>query len=187
MRTRFFAAVLAAFYIGTASADDKVDYQKLAESATWEWHPERAAVLFSALNAPKEYTVEMERPKDSFGQITIRFLQESKTLLTVQGHAYTTFVIDGGVLYYADYNHSATGCALVAYDLKNQKQLWKTDLEGIGPISHTRYSNRVTVDLVPDAILVTGDESAGKYIEYVDRTSGKTVGHKLFEKGFKDE
>jgi hypothetical protein len=40
--------------------------------------------------------------------------------------------------------------------------------------------------LSPRVILVRGNESAGKYIEYVDAKTGKTVGHKVFEKGFKD-
>ena len=41
--------------------------------------------------------------------------------------------------------------------------------------------------LASGAVLVGGNEAAGKYIEYVDAKTGKTVGHKVFEKGFKDK
>jgi hypothetical protein len=181
LRIGFHSALLAAACALPAAADDKVDYQKVAGDASWDWRPERADVLYSAMNAPKEYTIEVVRPKDKFGEPTIRFIRDDKTLYSLAGHAQTTFVIDGSVLYYADYSQYASGCALVAYDLKDQKQLWKTSLQGLGPIAHFRYRNEVAVEAVPDAILVRGKESAGKYIEYVDRKSGQTMGHKIFK------
>ncbi len=190
MRLAFFLPLLATAALSAVSAhaaDDDTDYQKLADSASWEWHPEQASALYSTMTCPREYKVEIIRPPNSFGGLTLRFSKDDKLLCTIEGHAYTTFIIDAAVLYYAGYSHGSSGCALVAYDLKAQKQLWKTKLEGIGPISHFRYSNQVIVGLTGGAVVAWGNEAAGKYIEYVDAKTGKTVGHKLFEKGFKDK
>jgi hypothetical protein len=85
------------------------------------------------------------------------------------------------MLYYADYSPGSSGCALVAVDLKTGKQMWKSGLQGLGPIAHTRYRNSVTLEPTDDALLVHGQESAGNYVEYVDKKSGKTVGHKVFK------
>ena len=141
---------------------------------------------------PKQYKVEIIRPQNSFGGLTIRFYHDDRLDCTIEGHAYTTFVMDNDILYYADYSHGTTGCALVAYDMKARKQLWKSDLQGIGPILHFGYSNEVIVQvaqgssLAPRTIEVRGNERAGKYIEFVDAKTGKTLGHRIFEKGSKD-
>jgi hypothetical protein len=76
------------------------------------------------------------------------------------------------------------GCSIIAYDLANRKELWKTRVQGIGPIAHTAYDNQVALELVGDALKVLGNELAGQYVEFVDLKTGKTVGHKLFRKGF---
>jgi hypothetical protein len=60
--------------------------------------------------------------------------------------------------------------------------LWKHGLRGLGGIGHSKYSNAVHVANDGKVIKVYGKESAGNYLEYVDAKTGKTVGHKIFEK-----
>ena len=85
------------------------------------------------------------------------------------------------MLYLAEFSSLRTSCSIVAYDFKAKKELWKTDLKGIGPVVHSKYRNEVTITTAgDDAIFVMGNESRGRYIEYVDLKSGKTVGHKVF-------
>ncbi len=107
---------------------------------------------------------------------------DGKDIFTLTGHQGTVFVATrNGTLYSADYSRSSNGCGLVAYDLTARKQLWKSNLKGLGQIPHTRYSNAVRLDLLPDGTLrVFGRESAGDYVEFVDGKTGKTVGHKIF-------
>jgi hypothetical protein len=171
-----FTAILSA---ALAAAD--VDYQQKASAAAWEWHPERDGIMYSVLSAPREYEITLTRPKDTFGELTIQFKLDEKDSYTWQGHGKTPFLVRDKVLYYAAYNAYSTGCAAVAYDLASKKQLWKTNLEGLGPIAHTEYYNAVQMDFDGDALRVYGDESAGKYVEYVDLKEGKTVGHKIFK------
>jgi hypothetical protein len=175
--TRFVTCLVLLTVAAPVSA---ADYQKLADEAKWEWDPERATVLHATLNYHEDYQVEIVKKPNTFGDLTVRFTKDGKEALTVKGSYATTFVGKDSILYYTEYHPSASGCALVAYDLANRKQLWKTPLKGLGPIAHFQYSNLVTVDLVGDAVKVLGNESAGHYVEFVDLKTGKTVGHKVF-------
>ena len=171
------AVVLIAVLAAPAHAED---YQKKADAAAWEWYPERSNLLDSLLNAPKEYDVSVIRPKNTFGELTIRFTLDEKTSYSWDGHINSPFLVRDKVLYHADYNPWSDGCSVVAYDLENKKLLWKTPLQALGPIPHTKYHNAVQMSLDGDAVRVFGQESAGKYVEYVDLKEGKTVGHKVF-------
>ena len=103
--------------------------------------------------------------------------------VSFQGNYGTVFVLSGDTFIYADYYPSRTGCSLVAYDLKTRKQLWKTALAGLRPIDHFQYSNRVNLDVFnKEVVRVFSQESAGRYVEFVDMKTGKTVGHKVYGK-----
>lgn len=127
--------------------------------------------------------MELIRKKNKFGEITIRVVDEGKELHAWEGHYRAVFSLSGDALVYTDFLPSRTGCALVAYDLKKQKQLWKTDLKGLGPIAHFGYTNAVNLEIINnETARVFGNEDAGQYLEYVDLKTGKTVGHRLYKK-----
>jgi hypothetical protein len=157
-----------------------VDYQKKADEAAWEWAADKASAAYCCKNNQGNYRVEMSINPDFLGEVSLYFSEGEKEVHVQPAHAGTVFAVKGTVLYYAEFHRMTSGCALVAYDLVAKKRLWKTDLEGLGPISHSKYFNAVTLDLDEDALCVRGKESAGNYIEYVDRKTGKTVGHKVF-------
>ena len=72
---------------------------------------------------------------------------------------------------------------VVAYDLKKQKQVWKTPLKGLGLIDHFGYSNALNLEVVNNvAVRVFGKESAGQYLEFVDLKTSKTVGQRVYGK-----
>ena len=159
------------------------DYQKIADATAWSWSAERASVGDSFLKFPNTYQVELIRKKKKYGEITIRLVDDGRELVAWEGHYRSAFSLSGDVLVYADFYPSRTGCSVVAFDLKNKKQLWKTDLKGLGPIDHFRYSNSVNLEIINnDAVRVFGNESAGQYLEIVDIKSGKTVGHRTYKK-----
>ncbi len=159
------------------------DYQKLADDAKWEWKDDQATAAYSAKNLPADYKVDIAKKPDGFGVVLKFKNKDDKEILSIDGHTGTVFVVKDNILYYADYSGIATGCSLIAVDLTNGKKLWKTPLKGLGPIDHTKYRNAVALELVEGALRVLGNEAAGKYIEFVDPATGKTVGHKMFVKG----
>jgi hypothetical protein len=154
-------------------------YQARADVARWDFSPAAASLKKSITGVPKPYQVEAN--PDDFGNASITISKDRKVLHRWSGHIASVFLAADDVLYYADYSRNATGCRLVAVDLKNGKELWKTRLKGLGPIRHFQYSNRVNLRLEDMAVLrVTSLESAGGYLEFVDRRTGKTVGHRVF-------
>jgi hypothetical protein len=156
------------------------DFQAKADGAKWRWEPEHASVLYSLMRASTDYTVEVIRKKNTIGDLTIRVLDDGKVLHAFDGHRGTVFATEGGVLYYAEFSPIATGCTVVAVDLKAGKQLWKTRLKGMGPLGHTEYTNSVTLEVEDGAVQIKGKEAGGDYLEYVDLRTGKTVGHRVF-------
>jgi hypothetical protein len=175
-------ATLALLAVGMPGLAD--DYQKVADEAKWDWQAEKATVLHSVLNFQGDYQIEVVKRPNSFGDLTVRFTKDGKDALTLKGHYATAFVGKGTILYYTEHDVATTGCALVAFDLAKGKELWKTKLMALGPIAHFGYRNHVALEVVGDAAKVLGNETAGQYVEFVNLKTGKTVGHRIFRKGF---
>jgi hypothetical protein len=183
MASRLLVPTAVFLWLACANLGYSQDYQKMADATAWSWSAERASVADSLLRFSKDYQVELIRPKNKFGEITIRLVDDGKEHFAWEGHYRSVFTSSGNVLVYAAFLPSRTGCAVVAYDLKTQKQLWKADLKGLGDIAHFGYSNSVNLDIINNgAVRVFGNESAGQYLEIVDLKTGKTVRHRKYKK-----
>jgi hypothetical protein len=124
----------------------------------------------------RDYRVEVIHPKDTWGRdLTLRVFDGGMLVGAWEVHPNTVFTRLGDVLYLADYHPIASGCAVVAYDLKARRPLWRTHLQGIGPVKHSKYRNRVRIETDGRMLIVRGDESSGRYVEVLDVKSGRTV------------
>ncbi|HZY91013.1 MAG TPA: hypothetical protein VFE78_39690 [Gemmataceae bacterium] len=173
------AALFAAGVVTAAPAPLREDYEKKAKEAPWLWSDEGATPEGAAKRLPAGYRAEVEK-RDSWGGAVIHVVKDGNVVHYFDGHLRTVFAVRDDVLYYADYHPSSSGCAVMAYDLRRKKQLWKTHLKGLGGVDHSKYHNAVNLDLEKYAVCVRGKESFGNYIEYVDPRTGKTVGHKVY-------
>jgi hypothetical protein len=75
----------------------------------------------------------------------------------------------------AHHSHIATGCRLVALDADTGAVAWQTELVGRGPVSHSKYRNRVQLRVDAGRAVVYGWETEGRYIETVDLDTGETL------------
>ncbi len=173
------SALLAAGVAAGAPVPAREDYEKKAREAPWEWSDERATAAGAAKGLPAGYRAEVE-PHGDWGAAVIRVVKDGTVVHYFEGHLRTVFAVRDDVLYYADYHPSSSGCAVVAYDLRQHKQLWNTHLKGLGGVDHSKYHNAVHLGLEKYAVCVRGKESYGNYIEFVDLRTGKTVGHKVY-------
>ncbi len=89
----------------------------------------------------------------------------------------TAIARSGSLVLVAEFSPIATGCAISAYDLENGMSVWHTDLEGLGPIDHSKYSNRVQMEVIDRVLVVRGWEAAGHYIECLSIADGHRVWH----------
>jgi hypothetical protein len=180
MRALSSLAVLLAFGpLWAAPAPPREDYQKKADEAPWRWSDERASAADSAERLKGAYRAEVES-RSEWGGAVIRVRKDGAAVHSFEGHVGTVFAVRDDTLYYTDFSRAATGCGVIAYDLRQKKQLWRARLKGLGPVAHKDYRNAVNLDLHKYAVCVRGNECRGRYIEYVDLRTGKTVGHKRY-------
>ena len=155
---------------------------KWVQDEEWTWFPERASIAYSLLNKPDGYEVQLVRPAEwaaSGNKVQVRIVKAKETIHQWDTHLGGAFVFSGSTLVYSNHLEAAPGCELIAWDLKNAKQLWATTLKAVpvGPTS--QYRNQINLKIQGDEIIVYGDESRGQYIEKVDLETGKTIYHQL--------
>lgn len=178
LRNLAIAVVGSCLLLPTVSAAK--DYRKMAAEARW-LAPEEEGFVRCLAHQLKDYEVAVVRKKGDRWNATIRVSDRGKLVYSWKAHLSTVFLERDGVLYHAEFRPHVTGCAVVAYDLKRGKRLWRTTLKGVGPVEHSKYFNAVRLEPVnDDVIAVYGRETAGRYVEIVHRKTGKTVGHKRF-------
>lgn len=151
--------------------------QTLAQEK-WEWSDEKASISHYFLHGSNEYQLELVRGvmADSW-DMQVRISDGSQNLLKWDTHRFGAFVIKDEVIVYADFSFVASGCELIAFDLKDQKQLWRVTLKGVGPVSHSEYVNRINLELRRDQVVVYGKETAGQYIEVRNLKNGELTSH----------
>ena len=99
-----------------------------------------------------------------------------------EAHAFVedaALVLHRGTLYSARISNISSGCTLHAFDARTGASRWTTRLEGLGPIAHSEYLNAIELRMSGGRPVVFGWESAGRYIEAVDPTSGASAFHAI--------
>jgi hypothetical protein len=148
----------------------------------WRWSKEKASLAYSTKHHLPDYDVERVREKGYYTPIKIRTKTDRKVIYILEdGHESTVFTRWKDVLYIAEYSPIGTGCEVVALDLMTGTQLWKSRLEGIGPTGHSQYSNLVNIETDGWRVIVTGNETHGRYVEHLDLASGKTLTNKKLD------
>jgi hypothetical protein len=160
------------------------DYSAKAVETKWKWDAKTLDTKNYAKGLDKKYKVDInsENAKFPWSNVILNITAGDKIDYTTKVNQTTPFLIRDETMYVAVYNPSSSGCSVKAVDLTSGKELWNTHLQGIGPVAHFRYNNRVTFEFDKSgAIVVFGFESSGKYVEFVDPKSGKTLANKKFK------
>jgi len=90
------------------------------------------------------------------------------------GNPACDFILKDNLLYIANYHPIATGSSLHCYDLKTGKMKWTADVKQINA-SHSEYSNKVTLSMYKNKIIMEGDEESGDYVQLFDAETGKRL------------
>lgn len=195
------AIVLAGLIICIgARAQDAAD-PLAAKKAAWQKKLESEKFNFTGSKAGLEYS-KSEYRGDRKITVTngpiwawscgLKLERDGKIILDCADAS--AFRVVDNVLYLANAGSRTCGCKVVAYDLTTGKMIWETGLRAAeGPEFHSAYANQVTMDLShlkeldkegDGAIVVTGHESYGDYVDILDRRTGKFLAHKLYRQGF---
>jgi hypothetical protein len=131
-------------------------------------------------------TAEFQSHPNNFNRGEFTFQKKDGPKVAISGHTQSAIVVRGDRLYVAGFSPIATGCKVTAYDLTTGKKAWEKELDGIGPVDHSKYRNRVAMGVekhptaTHSALVVTGSEAYGRYIEVLDLGTGKQLAHKRF-------
>jgi hypothetical protein len=162
------------------SSKSGIDYQKAADSTPWNWEDDKASPFWGISQAGVKYSIVMiSKPNERYN-LTFKVLNGEKEVYAWDGHVKSVFRIQEDRLYYARFSFASSGGSVVAVDLSTGKKLWDSPLQGIGLVEHSAYLNQMNLDANLEVVWVWGNETMGRFLEYKDVTTGKTVGRRIF-------
>jgi hypothetical protein len=153
----------------------------------WQWSDEKASLTYSVKQHLQDSDVEVISGKEFYTPIKIRTNKDQQVLYSIdghlRGHQSIVFTRWKETLFLAEYCPIATGCEVVALDLKTGKTYWKSRLFGTGPtpLWHSKYSNHINIETDGKRVIVYGNEDDGQYVEHLDINTGKTLGNRRFD------
>lgn len=123
-----------------------------------------------------------ENEKDLAGFITqtddhftVLMIDNSKYEFEIKnGNPSCDVILKDNLLYIANYHPIATGSSLYCFDLQSRKMKWTADVKQM-MASHSKYSNKVTLSMYKDKIIMEGNESYGDYVQIFDAETGKRL------------
>jgi hypothetical protein len=151
---------------------------------------EEANVLYSLSQFQGKCQVHMITNPTKRGTLTFKFVRDGIERVAVQGHSGSVFRADEHTLFFAQFSPADCGCVVAAYDLDNGREIWRTELQAVGQVPHAAYSNKVNMyywhkaGREEEEISITGHESYGDYVEWLDRKTGKQLAHRVYRKGW---
>jgi hypothetical protein len=161
---------------------DEAFYQKVLDHQAWEFSNYETGIFYSMSQTGFAYQIELIRAPGKFNELTIRFVKDGKTICSWLGHEHSVFAERHDILVYALFSEASQGCTLIAVNLKNGEELWRTDLKAIPLKAHSGYSNAMNLHAEEGIVTAWGHESFGNYVEIVDINTGKLLAHREYEK-----
>jgi hypothetical protein len=163
----------------------KERWHRILEERPFQFREAAASASYSLAQQRLEPKIRTDGDlEDRFKGITFEVVREGKVVLTIHGDSASVFRVADGILYFSHFSPFSTGCSVAAHDMTTGKERWKTELTGLGPISHLKYSNQMTMEFGgkedPEALVLTGQESAGNYVEVLDQKTGRMLAHKVY-------
>jgi outer membrane protein assembly factor BamB len=162
-------------------------YSSTPENIDWQWDDTAPGVTrgqvvleaeegnyFVFTGSEPDRPVELKRARMPGDPVWVRHLPN------IQANS-AALLLDAGQLYAALYLDGATGGHVIALEATSGKVRWAILLEGVGPILHSKYRNRIQMRFINKWLVVFGDESGGKYIEVLDPENGQRLSNRVVQ------
>jgi hypothetical protein len=166
----------------------KALWQKKLDGGRFVFHDAVASAADSLAKYKGSPKIKMEWDRDDslFDGATFQVVpdRQPKAIIRIHGHAGSVFRVENKVLYFAHFPSHSFGCTVTAHDLATGMELWKTELNAIGPVPHSLYTNSVTMEVSKTegvgVIIIYGKESQGNYLEVLDQKTGQVLAHRAY-------
>lgn len=169
------------FFLGSIWTHDGMNNDVFGQTLQWEWNDDQARFFYCVSQLPENYGVKLTT-NDQRSVFDLTLTQRERNVITWQGTEFSVFRVHGNDLLFADWNLGASGGEIVAVNLQDGSERWRTKLKGLGGIRHSAYRNRIDFAVREDVVVIWGNESQGRYVEIKSLNTGETIGHKLFPK-----
>lgn len=168
--------------VASSVQSQPLDLQAKANAAEWRWSDAENSLQYCLQSNLKGFKSEIkgaQRGQLHLFPCRIAISNGNRQVFEFAAHGETVFTQIGDVIYVVQVIPIASGATVLAYDLKVEKKLWETHLNGNPPVGgHSKYRHRVIITNEDGVVIVYGKESNGRYIEYLDGRTGEIVGHK---------
>ncbi len=162
-------------------AAESTNDQIIADSAEWEWHEFMTSPLDCVSQCHDKYDLRILRQGKNPTKLSLTILSGDHELYSWEGHMYSAFRILNEHLYYANFSPYVGGGEIVAVDLKTGKELWRSQLQALGPAERSSNRNRINLTCYSEGVVaITGNETMGRYLEFKKISTGETIGHRIF-------
>ena len=172
-------------YTVLQEADDltqKTDYQKQIEKYDWSWDDQKVGPLNCAYRATGDLQFGITTLPKTKHRLDIAVLSDGRRVFSWRGHHASVFCVATDRLYFADWSIGASGGNVVAVDLVSGQEIWRKPLKALGDIEHSTYQTLFNIDVSENVVIVWGNESQGKYVEFKSAQTGETIAQKIFPK-----
>lgn len=170
-----------AFWFAAMDRSNSLAKNELA----WHWSNEKANLENCSKRHLNDYDVELLLQGHRDVVIVIRTKGQKQIICSFRGHSGTPLACANNTLFIAEQSPIASGCQIIAIDLKTGKYRWKTQLQGIGPVCHSEYLNKVNLNADGDKIVIYGNEASGRYVEILNMRTGRMIANRTLKADFK--
>jgi hypothetical protein len=168
--------------IAPAADQGAIDYQKTADGARWGWRLDHADPIQSIWMSQRDFTYTVRSGRDVPAEMEFAVSLGGKQLIRWSGFRHSVFIVRSAVLYYAETPRLGEGGTIIAFDLKKGAELWREKIEAAKP-REIMMPGIVLLNLeaMNDEVLtIWGNDTFGRYLEFKDIRSGKTLGYHVF-------
>ncbi|MDP9175406.1 MAG: hypothetical protein M3O30_16310 [Planctomycetota bacterium] len=182
----------AAFATGDAAsplAARKARWQSSLEKSEFQFSEGEANLPYRLSQFQGDCQIEMIYDPAKWLGLTFKLLRGGKEIATIEGTMDTALCGTKGAIYFAQPSLGGCGCHVTAFDSVTGNKIWEHELEAVGLVPHSVYSNRVIMRQLVDtkegnSLCIIGRESFGDYEEVLDEASGMQLAHKIYRQGF---
>ena len=143
----------------------------------WPLAVQRKGVTLAVVGKDDNIVFELGQGQRSSWVQRVRFHRQVtwRHDLPPESLAEASLLVDKDAVYVVHYCVMSSGATVHALDLNTGRKRWSTPVQGLGPVSHSKYSNHVVLKMVRGHLVAFGNESQGRYIEVFDPHSGKML------------
>lgn len=158
------------------------DYQEKIEKYDWSWDDQKVGPLNCAFRSNGDLRFRITTYPSTRHRLDIAVLRNDISVFNWQGHYASVFCVATDRMYFADWSTSTSGGKVVAVDLVSGQEIWRKPLKALGDIQHSSYQTLFNIEVNENIVVVWGNESQGRYVEFKNSQTGETIGHKIFPK-----